>query len=79
MKFIDILHMVSFNAKLICYINEEKEPIWTGYGSQIPYWLAELELADSKYGEEAIDFRHSLGKEFNDEPGFVVTLKDEEE
>lgn len=79
--FGDILHIIDFSATMICYINDEETPVWEGFASNVPYWLAELPLnLDREDGEErAIDFRHSLGEKHSNKPGFVVCLKEENE
>lgn len=79
MKLKDILKVINFGGLiLIVYIEEEEDPIWVGTESNVPWWLAEHQLVspDPKWGEESIDYRNSLGKEYNDEPGFVICLKD---
>jgi len=77
----EILHVIDFSAKVVCYINDEEDPVWSGWAHDIPYWLAELELNVSRDNdneeEQAIDFRRSLGEEFNNEPGFVICLRED--
>ena len=75
----DVLKIVDFgNLILVVYIEEEEEPIWVGSCYDLPWWLAEHKIAspDSEWGEEPIDYRHSLGKDYDNEPGFVICLKD---
>ena len=62
----------------IVYIDGEEDPIWAGSSLDIPYWIAELELEyeGSDPLEPPISFRSSLGKEYDNKPGFVISCKD---
>ena len=80
MKLKDILKVINFGGLiLIIYIEEEEDPIWVGTESNVPWWLADHEInGPNVWGEEAIDFRSSLGEEHDNKPGFVISLKDSE-
>ncbi len=78
MKFIDFLKLVDFeNLHLIVYINEEEDPIWEGRQADVPYWLCDLPLDPSSWGEESVSYRSSLGEEYDNKPGVVICLREE--
>jgi hypothetical protein len=79
----DVLHIIDFSSKVIIYVRGDERPLWEGYASEIPYWIAESLLDfECEEGEdcfEPISFRHSLGEEYKNQPGFVITIRDIEE
>lgn len=79
MKLKELLKLVDFGSlKLLFYIDDEEDPIWDGIGWDVPWWLADLELAslDPEFNEEPVDYRDSLGEEYNNVPGVVICLKE---
>ena len=80
MKLIELLRTINFGSLiLIVYIEDDEDPIWTGTAFDLPWWLADHEInGPNVWGEEAIDFRSSLGEEHDNKPGFVISLKDSE-
>ena len=77
MRFKDFLKMVDLcGLTLICYIKDEDFPAYTGSYLDVPWWLADY-FIDDTFEEEPISYRHSLGKEYNEKPGFVISLREE--
>ena len=61
----------------LIFIEDEKDPIWEGSWMDIPWWLADMKVNDcGDWGEKPIDYRCSLGKEYNNEPGVVISLRE---
>ena len=79
----DALHIIDFCSRVIIYVRGDEEHLWSGYSNEIPYWIAEspldFECEDSDDGYEPISFRRSLGEKYNNEPGFVITIRDIDE
>ena len=79
----DALHIIDMSTTVVIYVRGDDDPLWTGFASNIPYWIAESQLDfeceenDDSY--EPISFRRSLGEKYNNEPGFVITIRDEGE
>ena len=67
--------------KAIYYMEDDDQiPLWEGSAYETPWWVAEYELAkDDGDGGEPISYRGSLGKEYNDSPGLVFSLKESKE
>lgn len=66
---------------IVVWVNgdEDHGPLWEGSAYDFPLRYADLKLCyelDDPY-EKPIEFRSSLGKDHNDRPGFVITVKDE--
>ena len=83
MKFIDFLKIFDGpGLTAVVYVEQDgddADPIWTGSLHNTPYWLAEMELSDSKWGEEAISYRSSLGEKYNGKPGIVIAVKESDD
>lgn len=79
MKLKDILKIIDFgNLILICYIEDDDDiPLWEGTGFDLPWWVGELYLSKSEFLARPIDFRSSLGEEYDNKPGFVISLNEE--
>ena len=79
MKLKDILKIVDFgNLILICYIDDDDDiPLWEGIGYNLPWWVGEFYLSKPEFLERPIDFRSSLGEEYDNKPGFVISLSEE--
>lgn len=92
MKFFDWLSMID-TCGLACNIyiaedGDDAEPIYCGSMSNIPYWLADYQIA--KYNskrdkDKPIWFANRIRKSVNDEHGtkdyngFVITLTEQKE
>ena len=79
MKVIDILRYINFPPLYtFVYIEneDEEDPIWEGKLNTLPWWIADLELPKTFHGEAPIDYRTSLGKEHDNQPGLVIVVKD---
>ena len=72
-------------VKIIVYMYEDGEnadPIYAGSAWDTPYWVADLKLDwihTSLDCPKPIEFRNSLGEEYNNAPGFVISCTDSEE
>ena len=54
----------------------DEEPLFAGSAFDLPWWIGEGIISKSdEDDDEPIDFRDNLGKEFNNKPGIVVTVK----
>lgn len=75
----DALHIIDFSSKVVIYVRGDEDPLWSGFASEVPYWIAES-LLDFEGFEgddyEPISFRRSLGEEYKNEPGFVISIRD---
>lgn len=80
MKLIDFLKITDLGGLyLVIYVEDDEDPIWTGHSIDIPWWVADHKIAPSRWGEESISYRTSLGEEYNNKPGFVIFLMDRED
>lgn len=90
MKFFDWLSMIDTSglACNIYFAEDEKDadPIYCGSMSDIPYWLADYQIAKFKDRfTKPIEFAHSIRKNVNDENGtkgyngFVIILTEKED
>ena len=81
MKLLDWLQVGDFlGLTVVVWVeNDENAPLWSGKYFDIPYWVADMELADST-GFDAddvpISYRDSLGEAYNNRPGLVIVVKD---
>lgn len=58
-------------------VPEDEGPIYEGSAYDLPWWIGEAKISrseDNPY-DPPISFRDSLGKELNNKPGVVVTIK----
>ena len=77
MRFKDFLKVVDIcGLKVICYLKDEKDPVYAGSYLDIPWWIADLYLDDT-FEEEPVSYRGDLGEEYSHKPGFVICLKEE--
>lgn len=76
----DALHIIDFSSIVIIYVRGDEEPLWSGYASNIPFWIAEslldFECEEDDDDYEPISFRPSLGEKYENRPGFVITIRD---
>ena len=81
MRFGDWLN-VTEGAFCIVYIEDDGEPVWSGFTYNVPWEFGKMKLQDNEdlldYGKP-IDFRSDLGEEYKHRPGFVVLLTAREE
>lgn len=57
--------------------HNEDEPLWAGSSLDVPWYFAEMKIAEGlDDGEPAISFRHSLGKKYDNKMGFVIVLEE---
>lgn len=73
-KWLKITDVMELKAAI--YIENEEDPIWKGSAYYIPWWLADLEIADPTLAGEPISFRTHFDED--DNPGVIICLKDEE-
>ena len=74
-NWLDVTDVIGLKA-VVWYEGDDEEPLWQGSLYDIPYWIAKMKLASFNEGESPISFRDSLGKEFNDKAGVVITVTD---
>jgi hypothetical protein len=76
----DALHIIDMSSTIIIYVRGDEDPLWSGFPSEIPYWIAEslldFECEENDDSYEPISFRPSLGEKYNNRPGFVITIRD---
>ena len=80
MRFGDWLD-VTDGVFCIVYIEDDDEPIWSGFAYNVPWEFGKMRLQDNPEileGEKPIDFRNNLGSEYGNRPGFVVSLTAQE-
>ena len=80
MKLLDFLKIFDgVPLKVICYIGEDK--VWSGNINDTPWWITLMKLDNKRYEEEGfrpVEYRVSLGENYDDKAGLIICLKDEE-
>lgn len=83
-KFLDQIDTAGLNCNI--YFVEDEDPIYCGSMWDIPYWLADYQIAKYKDGyTKPIIFANSIKKDADDEHGtkgyngFVITLTEQKE
>ena len=79
LKTTDILGLKVIIWSVVDWNEVESDPLFVGSSLDVPYWIADLKLADSKEidYEQPISYRSSLGEKYNNSAGFVIVVKDE--
>ena len=79
MKLKKWLQMTDIIGTKIIIYNKEEWKLYEGFALDVPYWIADLHLVtkEENEGEPPVSYRDSLGKEYNDRPGFVITVKED--
>lgn len=77
----DALHIIDMCSTVVIYVRgDDDHPLWSGFASEVPYWIAEslldFECEENDDDYEPISFRRSLGEEYKNEPGFVISIRD---
>ena len=78
MRLIDWLKMTDTSGlTIIIYLYDEQDvPAYVGTAFNIPWWIAEMYLVrKSDEEDEPISYRPSLGEEYDNEPGLVISLQ----
>ena len=79
MKLKKWLQMTDIIGATVIIYNEDEWKLYEGSTLSVPYWVADLHLItkEENEGEPPISFRNSLGKEYDNKPGFVITVKED--
>ena len=57
-------------------MDEKEGPIYEGSAFDLPWWIGEAKITkEAGNSDEPIDFRDSLGNEYNNRPGVVICVK----
>lgn len=77
-KFLKYTDFIGLSV-IIYSANGNEMPLFSGSVLDIPWWIADLKIAKpwNKKVEESISYRTSLGEEYDNKPGLVITVIDE--
>lgn len=68
----------ALDASFIAIYYDDNDKLWSGYMSETPFWITELEL-DYKGAEKdetrPVDYRKSLGEEYDNKSGLIIRVK----